>query len=107
MVSAASTVTVFFNPDTVRLAQWPVMTTLFEMPLTVTTLSLHTIDLFSPTPVTVSVPPGGGAEDAGDVGDVGDFDGPGLSGVERGKLVITDVLGSGVTTYSRCNWRET
>jgi len=99
MVSAASTVTVFFNPETERLAQWPVITTLFEMPLTVTMLSLHTIDLFSPTPVTVSVPPGGGKEGAGPtgevgpVGDVGDFEGPGL----RGKLVITDVLGSGDT----------
>lgn len=101
MVSAASTVTMFFKPDTVRLAQWPLITTLFEMPLTVTTLSLHSIDLFSPTPVTMSVPPGGGKDDdgpVGEAGEVGDFEGPGLRGVDRGRLVITEVLGSGVTT---------
>lgn len=111
MVSAASTVTVFFNPDTDRLAQWPLITILLEIPLTVTTLSLHTIDLFSPTPLTVSVPPGVGAGDVGDVDGAAVgvllFDGLWVRGVDRGELVSTEVLGWGDTTKSRWSWRDT
>ncbi len=43
MVSTASTVIAFCTPDTVRLAQWPVITTVFETPLTSTVLSLQAI----------------------------------------------------------------
>jgi len=43
MVSTASTVMEFCTPDTVRLAQWPVITTVLETPLTLTMLSLHAI----------------------------------------------------------------
>ena len=32
MVSTASTAIEFWTPDTVRLAQWPVITTLLEIP---------------------------------------------------------------------------
>ena len=46
MVSAVSTVTMFWEPTTVRLAQWPVSTTVFVIPLTVTTLSLQAIVRF-------------------------------------------------------------
>jgi len=46
MVSAVSTVTTFWEPMTVRLAQWPVSTTVFVIPLTVTTLSLQAIVRF-------------------------------------------------------------
>jgi hypothetical protein len=60
MVSAVSTVTTFWEPRTVRLAQWPVSTTVFVVPLTVTTLSLQAIVRFSLMPVTVRLPPGGG-----------------------------------------------
>lgn len=43
MVSTASTVMEFCTPDTVRLTQWPVITTVLETPLTLTMLSLHAI----------------------------------------------------------------
>ena len=56
MVSAASTVTEFCMPDTVRLAQWPVITIVLEIPLTVTTLSLQAIVLFSLMPETGELP---------------------------------------------------
>jgi len=62
MLSAASTVTEFLAPDTVRLAQWPVITTVLENPLTLTKLSLHAIVSFSPIPATLSWPPGGGVD---------------------------------------------
>lgn len=44
--SAVSTVTTFWEPTTVRLAQWPVRTILFVIPLMVTTLSLQAIVRF-------------------------------------------------------------
>lgn len=43
IVLVASTVTLFCTPDTVRLAQWPVITTLLEMPLTLIELWLQAI----------------------------------------------------------------
>ncbi len=69
MVSTASTVIEFWTPDTVRLVQWPVITTLLEIPLTLTMLSLQAIVLFSLMPAMVRVPPGGA---------VGDVDGAAL-----------------------------
>ncbi len=68
MVSTESTVTEFFTPDTVRLAQWPVMTTVLETPLTLTMLSLQTIVLLWLTPEMLMLPAGGG----------GGVDGPAL-----------------------------
>ena len=46
MVSAASTVIVLFMPDTVTSAQWPVMTIVLEIPLTLTVVSLQATVLF-------------------------------------------------------------
>ena len=69
MVSTASTLTEFFMPDTVRLAQWPVIMIVLEIPLTVTTLSLQAIVLFSLMPETLSSSPCGGR---------GEVDGPAL-----------------------------
>ncbi len=69
MVSTASTVTEFLTPDTVRLAQWPVITTVLKTPLTLTMLSLQAIVRFSLIPKTLRLPPGGG---------MGDVDGPAL-----------------------------
>lgn len=59
MLSAASTVTLFWTPETLRLAQWPVITTVFETPLTLTELSLQTIVRFSLMPATLRFPPFG------------------------------------------------
>ena len=96
MVSTASTVTELFMPETVRLAQWPVMTIVLEIPLTVTSVSLHPTVLFSLTPETLSSPPGGGR---------GNVDGPalgvrvalpegvGLRGLVFCELVTCEVLG--------------
>ena len=58
-LSTLSTVTTFWEPETVRLAQWPVITTVFVIPLTVTTLLLQAIVRFSLMPVTLRLPPGG------------------------------------------------
>ena len=46
-------------PDTVTFVQWPLIVTVLETPLMLTRLSLHAIVLFSPTPATLSCPPGG------------------------------------------------
>ena len=43
MVSTASTVIWFWIPDTLRLAQWPVITTLLVIPLTLTLPPLQAI----------------------------------------------------------------
>ena len=59
MLSAAWTVTLFLTPETLRLAQWPVITTVFETPLTFTELSLQTIVRFSLMPATLMFPPFG------------------------------------------------
>ena len=74
MRSTASTVMAFWTPDTVRLVQWPVITTVLETPLTLTMLSLQAIVRFSPMPEMLRLPPGGG------VGDV-DVDGADAVGV--------------------------
>lgn len=70
MVSTASTVIEFWTPDTVRLAQWPVITTLLEMPLTATTLSLQAIVRFSLMPETLRLAPAGAV--GADVGNAED-----------------------------------
>jgi hypothetical protein len=75
MVSAESTVTEFWTPDTVRLVQWPLITTLLEVPLTATLLSLQAIVWVALTPEALRFPPGGGM--GLEVGDV-DGAGPGV-----------------------------
>ena len=47
------------TPDTVTVAQWPVIVTVLAIPSTLTWLSLHAIVLVSLTPATLSCPPGG------------------------------------------------
>ena len=64
MLSTASTVMEFSTPDTLSLAQWPVITTVLETPLTLTMLSLQAIVRFSLIPEMLSLPPGGGVGDA-------------------------------------------
>jgi len=66
MLSAASTVTEFCTPDTERLAQWPVITTVLETPLTLTALSLQAIVRFSLMPEMVRSVPAGGVGTATD-----------------------------------------
>ena len=66
MLSAASTVTEFCTPDTERLAQWPVITTVLETPLTLTALSLQAIVRFSLMPEMVRSVPAGGVGTAAD-----------------------------------------
>ncbi len=89
MESTASTVIEFWTPDTLRLAQWPVMTTLLEMPLMFTALSLHAIVRFSLIPEMVKLAPGG-AVGAALVG---------VDGEEAGACVVpaagTELLGVG------------
>src|SRR5882757_1064895 len=59
MRSAAWTVTLFWTPETLRLAQWPVITTVFETPLTLTELSLQAIVRLTLMPATLRFPPFG------------------------------------------------
>lgn len=59
------TVTEFLMPDTVRLVQWPVITTVLDMPLTLTMLSLQAIVRFTLTPETLRLAPAGGRVVAG------------------------------------------
>src|ERR1700730_7569088 len=79
MLSTASTVMAFWTPDTVRLVQWPGITTVLETPLTLTMLSLQAIVRFSLMPETLRLPPGGAVGDVDGV-DVRlrVVDGPGL-----------------------------
>lgn len=58
-MSAASTVIWFWIPDTLRLAQWPVITTLLVIPLTLTLPPLQARVRASLMPETVMVSPAG------------------------------------------------
>lgn len=62
MLSTASTVTLFWTPETERLAQWPVITTVLETPLTSTTLALHVTVWLSLMPETWRFSPAGGVD---------------------------------------------
>src|ERR1700692_1297889 len=53
MVSAASTVIWFWIPDTITLAQWPVITTLLVIPLTLTLPPMQAMVRTSLMPETV------------------------------------------------------
>ena len=93
-MSAASTVIWFWMPDTITLAQWPVMTTLLVIPLTLTLPPLHAIVRTSLMPETVMLSPAGAV--------VADVDGaaPGVCGIvpdgmglAEGKLGMGNMLG--------------
>lgn len=72
MLSTESTVISFCTPDTVRLAQWPVITTVLDTPLTLTVFWLQAMVRVSPIPETLIRSPGAGV---GDVDADGDGDG--------------------------------
>jgi len=92
--STASTVIEFWTPDTLILAQWPVITTVLETPLTLTTLSLQAIVRFSLIPEILSLPPGGGAGDVDGVGVlVRVVDGAGPLGVPAGGPNVPEMVG--------------
>src|SRR5271157_4060469 len=59
MVSTASTVIMFWTPDTLRLVQWPVITILLEMPLMLMALWLQATVRFSLMPEMVRLAPAG------------------------------------------------
>jgi hypothetical protein len=97
MVSAVSTVTTFWTPDTCRLVQWPLITTLLEMPLTLTALALHVTVWVALMPEMVRLSPAG----AGGSG-VGDDDGPaagvcvippGEVGLFEGMIGVGNIVG--------------
>ncbi|MDT5412371.1 MAG: hypothetical protein QOG14_4591 [Mycobacterium sp.] len=62
MVSAASTAIWFWIPDTLRLAQWPVITTLLVIPLTLTLPPLQAMVRASLMPETVMFSPAGAVD---------------------------------------------
>ena len=64
MLSTASTVTAFWTPETLRLVQWPVITTVLETPLTLRLPPLQAIVRFPLIPEMLRFPPAGavGAE---------------------------------------------
>ena len=61
-MSAASTVIWFWIPDTLRLAQWPVITTLLVIPLTLTLPPLQAMVRTSLMPETVMFSPAGAVD---------------------------------------------
>jgi hypothetical protein len=97
MVSTDSTVMVFCTPDTDRLVQWPVITTVLATPLTLTMLSLQATVRLSPIPEILSWPPGGGAAEIDGPGVlVAVGQGPGLNGMLgtlEGGLNVRDIVG--------------
>ena len=62
MVSAASTVIWFWIPDTLTLTQWPVITTLLVIPLTLTLPPLQAMVRASLIPETVMFSPAGAVD---------------------------------------------
>ena len=62
IVSAASTVIWFWIPDTLRLAQWPVIATLLVIPLTLTLPPLQAMVRASLMPETVMFSPAGAVD---------------------------------------------
>lgn len=73
MVSTASTVIMFWTPDTLRLVQWPVITILLEMPLMLMALWLQATVRFSLMPEMVRLALAGAVGAAlGDVAGAGE-----------------------------------
>ena len=68
IVSAASTVIWFWMPDTLTLAQWPVITTLLVIPLTLTLPPLQAMVRTSLMPETVMFSPAGAVDTDADGG---------------------------------------
>src|SRR6185437_376191 len=111
MVSTDSMVIVFRTPDTVRVAQWPVITIVLETPLTLTLFSAQAMVRLFPTPATLMVAPGAGAGDVSVVGSVGsvtevpgrDADGAALRAVVLGGALARAVVveGDGAITPPR------
>jgi hypothetical protein len=62
IVSTASTAIWFWIPDTLRLAQWPVITTLLVIPLTLTLRPLQAMVRASLMPETVMFSPAGAVD---------------------------------------------
>jgi len=92
MVSAVSTVIEFSTPDTVRLAQWPVITMVLDTPLTLTMLLLQATVRFSLIPEMLSWPPGSGAGDVVGFG-VRPVDGVGMRGAVVGAVNVPEMVG--------------
>ncbi len=90
MRSTASTVTVFCTPDTDRLVQCPVITTVLDTPLTLTGLSSQASVRFSLIPATLSSVPGGAA---GDVGVRRDVEGAGVVEMPGGGPNVLEMVG--------------
>ena len=65
MLSTASTVTAFWTPETLRLVQWPVITTVLETPLTLRLLPLQAIVRFPLIPEMLRFPPAGAVDTEG------------------------------------------
>lgn len=75
-------------PDTVRLVQWPVITTVLDMPLTLTMLSLQAIVRFTLTPETLRLAPAGGRVVAGCAVGVGNSPGDRRGGRENDEVAL-------------------
>ena len=65
MVLTASTVTAFWTPDTSRLLQWPVITTVLETPLTLRLPPLQAIVRFPLIPEMLRFAPAGAVDTEG------------------------------------------
>ena len=65
MLSTASTVTAFWTPETLRLVQWPVITTVLETSLTLRLLPLQAIVRFPLTPEMLRFRPAGAVDTEG------------------------------------------
>ena len=104
MVSAASTAIWFWIPDTLRLAQWPVITTLLVIPLTLTLPPLQAMVRASLMPETVMFSPAG-AVDTDVVGiDGGVAFGGGMVAVPVGLAVGMLGMGEKVVIPLRETW---
>ena len=65
MLSTASTVTAFWTPETLRLVQWPVITTVLETSLTLRLLPLQAIVRFPLIPEMLRFRPAGAVDTEG------------------------------------------
>lgn len=96
-MSAASTVIWFWIPDTLRLAQWPVITTLLVIPLTLTLPPLQAMVRASLMPETVMFSPAGAVDTDVDGAD-------GMVAVAEGLAVEMLGMGKRVVMPLRETW---
>ena len=101
-MSAASTVIWFWIPDTLRLAQWPVITTLLVIPLTLTLPPLQAMVRASLMPETVMFSPAGAVDT--DVDGIGGVDVGGMVAVAVGLAVGMLGMGEKVVMPLRETW---